>query len=660
MEHKLIQGGESFLPFARSRIKALRATGLKYASQKFEIDGVSIRVRIAGEHEYIELEGSSVKILSGAIKVGEIVELPVPPEAPPGTSPQKVLRSYKPTQNAWDYPLNKNPAKPVASFNDEKFLAKQKASWLHAGQYADLFPTMFSGLMAKAVAIIMARGLEVKYSYSWDKCHGIVLDEAGKPWLVEISAENGVIAKRLPVDKFGRGSKVDAEVKANELFGGIPNGGAFPLGGKLATAINAGSVIQLLSAQDMSDYFDCVPHAAHIGWTFGVQSKAAYNAVVRIGETTAGVCSGKLFRLDFSIGEQVKTATLVTVEQGDLTKSSYDDFGSAQGAPLFFQHPGNGVSNLIARTIGFSEPVLDNGAPIFVCHINDELEIIRSSWFDAGGGNFTIFKTGNTHEIAASGRPYRQASAQYEERKVYPCRSAIGQKVVAYSSVLRQAWDFFIVAVIPSPSGSVDPDSGTAQVSTTYRFRRYSDYEIISEKILHSYAERDSLVVMETAPTSSFIKHFESYDTAPSYNSELEISGLGPGGVTFQPPYTDNIIGTAEYITGAYLGSGGQAGQTLLNTAFGNIYLFDDHIPERRKIYWSTGDVSTVYDPDPYDPLAAGDTQEIDKYMTSPVLVKTPGVKEFVYAGFKSMILVGALALESPLPRVRYNFIGCN
>jgi hypothetical protein len=57
MEHKLIRGGEQYLPFARSRIKALKATGLQHASQQFEIDGVSVKVRIDGEHEYISLEG---------------------------------------------------------------------------------------------------------------------------------------------------------------------------------------------------------------------------------------------------------------------------------------------------------------------------------------------------------------------------------------------------------------------------------------------------------------------------------------------------------------------------------------------------------------------------------------------------------------------------
>jgi len=57
MEHLIILGGEQYLPFARSRIKALRATGLKYATQSFEIDGATVRVRIEGNHDHIYLEG---------------------------------------------------------------------------------------------------------------------------------------------------------------------------------------------------------------------------------------------------------------------------------------------------------------------------------------------------------------------------------------------------------------------------------------------------------------------------------------------------------------------------------------------------------------------------------------------------------------------------
>jgi len=60
MEHKLIQGGEQYLPFARSRVKALRAMGLAYASQKFEVDGCTVTVRIDPNHEYITINGGGI------------------------------------------------------------------------------------------------------------------------------------------------------------------------------------------------------------------------------------------------------------------------------------------------------------------------------------------------------------------------------------------------------------------------------------------------------------------------------------------------------------------------------------------------------------------------------------------------------------------------
>ncbi len=60
MEHRLILGGEQYLPFARSCVTKLKKMGLPYANQSFEIDGVSIRVRIEPEHEYIRIEGGLV------------------------------------------------------------------------------------------------------------------------------------------------------------------------------------------------------------------------------------------------------------------------------------------------------------------------------------------------------------------------------------------------------------------------------------------------------------------------------------------------------------------------------------------------------------------------------------------------------------------------
>lgn len=59
MEHKLVLGGEHWLPFARSRIKALRALGTHSLGQKFEMpDGATVAVSISGEHSFIRIEGS--------------------------------------------------------------------------------------------------------------------------------------------------------------------------------------------------------------------------------------------------------------------------------------------------------------------------------------------------------------------------------------------------------------------------------------------------------------------------------------------------------------------------------------------------------------------------------------------------------------------------
>jgi hypothetical protein len=75
VEHRLIRGGEQWLPFARSRIKALKATGQPYASQKFDIDGTLISVSIEPGHEYIDISGGgkcTFKMDSGVIEVRNV------------------------------------------------------------------------------------------------------------------------------------------------------------------------------------------------------------------------------------------------------------------------------------------------------------------------------------------------------------------------------------------------------------------------------------------------------------------------------------------------------------------------------------------------------------------------------------------------------------
>jgi len=64
LEHRIILGGESFLPFARSCVAKLKKLGLAHASQSFEIDGVSIKVRIEPGHEYIRIDGNPLLPIS--------------------------------------------------------------------------------------------------------------------------------------------------------------------------------------------------------------------------------------------------------------------------------------------------------------------------------------------------------------------------------------------------------------------------------------------------------------------------------------------------------------------------------------------------------------------------------------------------------------------
>jgi len=61
-EHKLITGGFQYLPYARSRIKAMRAAGLNYGSEAFTFPDATGFVRISGEHAFIRIEGGGQQI----------------------------------------------------------------------------------------------------------------------------------------------------------------------------------------------------------------------------------------------------------------------------------------------------------------------------------------------------------------------------------------------------------------------------------------------------------------------------------------------------------------------------------------------------------------------------------------------------------------------
>lgn len=404
MEHKLILGGEIYLPFARSRIRALRAAGAEYASQQFEIDGVSVKVRIEPGHEYIALSGGGYPILSGAIRGGDIIELPIPEGSPPGTRPVKTLRSYKPTAQALKYPLKAAPAKTPAAFRDEPRLAVQTHPSLGVtdSQNKYLAGSMYSGAMAQAVQLILGYGkVKVRYDYHWRRCHGITKAADDALWLVEISQDRGVLAMPLPTFKGTeklKTSKQDVISEGSKKFNGLPSGHTFPVDAALNDAITAGNVLQIKSAEDMAAYFSNSPFSEALGWSFNNDGTEAHNTCYR---ELGGEVTSYHYKLTLQIGGKVKTgrtpnqplatasADLTIVSQGPLTVDPL--FGTA--LPFDFHVDGYEFDiKFIPRKV-FGEFNIDvaTTAPLFVCHIDGVLDVVYMDAVPPGGGGSPLY-----------------------------------------------------------------------------------------------------------------------------------------------------------------------------------------------------------------------------------------------------------------------------
>lgn len=375
MEHLLILGGEIYLPFARSRIKAMRATGAKYASQRYVLPDATVRVQIVGQQSYIEISGGGYNILSGVVKAGQII-----------TGTPDVLRSFKPTQQCWQYPLKKREGTSPAAFHDEPKLAiaAHANTGLSGSQYEKLCSSMYSGRMAKAVQVILGigkqkptdDGVQVKYDYRWARCHGIAVGPDGKSWLIEISEAEGVMAMRLPliagtVGLGGNTQKVLSETV--KLFKGIPSGQSFPVGAALTEAIDKGTVLRLLDATGLAAVYGKNAFSATLGWSFNDTGSEAHNTCYT---SVAGVQTSFHYRIDITLGEE-PAAALTEVDSGPIYGTSTFKFYNAVS---------DAYSVLQTTAWPGGHPNGTYLAPIFVCHIDGVLEIVRHCGVKRTGG----------------------------------------------------------------------------------------------------------------------------------------------------------------------------------------------------------------------------------------------------------------------------------
>lgn len=371
MEHKLIQGGDQYLPFARSRIKALRQnTSLQYASQAYDMpDGSRVRVRIEPGQDYIHLTGVPLLFLSGVIREGSVK--PAIPASPGIDAVPAKLHEYLPTQEAWDKQKMDKKGATSTTYHDESRLVVKDFEV----QYADVSPSMYSGLMAKVVAAVLAQAKPVKYGHKWAKCHGVLKGPDKTPWLIEISQTNGVLLQRLRMASGSgsfKSSKQEALKQTATLFGGIPSGATFPLDADLPAAIESGDVLQLLTPAALAPVYGKSAYSSGLGWSFN-NTNAAHN-------TCFSGTTGYHYQIQFAIEARDDnrkaddpvvnaTATLVEVESGTIFNGS----GSGADIPFSFFEPLTGILKEVpyVDTVGVYDTV------VHVYHHEGALETVR-------------------------------------------------------------------------------------------------------------------------------------------------------------------------------------------------------------------------------------------------------------------------------------------
>lgn len=307
-------------------------------------------------------------ILSGVVKGGTLSDLPIPPGSPPGTLAKKTLNTFKPTANCWQYPLKSAADKSPSAFSAEPLLGKAGT------QYVDLAASMFTGLMAKAVQIIMGMGLPVAYDYTWAKCHGLTLASDGKPWLIEISIANGVLAMPFKLATGSPTNPVDAVTACKALLGGIPANTTFPTGAALTAAIAAGAVLQLLDTAAMAPAHGKSAYSASMGWSFNAAGSEAHNTCHYVSD--GGQRMSCHYKLNITAGPGA-SAALSLVAEGRLVKRATSYYAAVfrtvagdMFSPFLFD---GGVTGLPRDTVDGNTISADISTTVFVCHVGNQL-----------------------------------------------------------------------------------------------------------------------------------------------------------------------------------------------------------------------------------------------------------------------------------------------
>ena len=343
MERLTVDGGEVWLGFARSRVKVLQNAGLTHTRQQFNMpDGATVVVELAGKDHTIRLTAGTGSIISGVVKEGKLIELPVPAGSPPGTKPKKVLREFKATVDAAKKVLKKPGM--ATKFGDVKELATPITTKKYFADPDELLSqagvisaSMYGGEMRKVIQILLGlkKQVEITYTYDFYDTYGVHKATDGSFWLIRIAKEHGVLAIPLGLVKAKKSkSACKAEQECEKVFKGVPTGKDFPE--DIEKAITDKKVLRLATKDQISEFYQLAPYFYECGWSFNKDGAEAHNTGVR---SANGGNSSAHYKITLSIDPRgASSATLSLVSSVVLHYQT----NNSNGRPPFLIHHADG------------------------------------------------------------------------------------------------------------------------------------------------------------------------------------------------------------------------------------------------------------------------------------------------------------------------------
>ena len=144
-----------------------------------------------------------------------------------------------------------------------------------------------------------------KYQYTFSMTHAVSFDNAGKPWLLQISA-TGVYAMPLPIIaataapaflNYARSMNDDELIYIIERFGAMPSGELFPTGDDFQSWYRAGVIIKIC---DTSEFYQHNSFYTACGWSLNSKGDEGFNSCWSY--SASGVRYAYGFKLKLKLG----------------------------------------------------------------------------------------------------------------------------------------------------------------------------------------------------------------------------------------------------------------------------------------------------------------------------------------------------------------------